>query len=194
VGGGISWVVKRRALKRRYTRIGVLLTLIAGIATGAELHSQRAGMTVGALVFTVWLAMPLAVRAHRATTYFTSGLRDVDAMSGTEFENYVAARLRAAGYRVGLTSVTGDFGVDLIATRGEERIAIQCKRRGRSIGPAAVQEVVAGAPLHHCKSTMVVSNQEFTPAAIQLAAVHSCELVGRARLPKWARSFRPGKR
>jgi restriction system protein len=170
--------------------MGVLLALMAGIATGVEIHSPRAGMTVGALVLTGWLALPVAVRAHRATTYFTSGLRDVDAMSGSEFEDYVAAKLRAAGYRVGLTSVTGDFGVDLIASKGKERIAIQCKRHGRNIGPAAVQQVVAGALLHRCTSTMVVSNQEFTPAAIQLAGVHSCELVGRARLPKWARSFR----
>jgi restriction system protein len=167
-----------------------MLAVIAGVAAGVEFHSLRAGAIVAAVVVTAWLGLPLAVRAHRATAYFTSGLHEVDAMSGVEFEDYVAAKLRAAGYRVGLTAVTGDFGVDLIASRGKDRIAIQCKRHGRSVGPAAVQQVVAGALLHRCTSTMVVSNQEFTPAAIQLAGVHSCELVGRARLPKWARSFR----
>jgi restriction system protein len=182
--------VKRRAGKRRYWRAGVLLSVVGSVAAAIEFRSLRDGVVAGAIVLTLWLAMPLALRAHRATTYVTSGLREVDAMSGVEFEDYVAAKLRAAGYRVGLTAATGDFGVDLIAAKGKERIAIQCKRYGRTIGPAAVQQVVAGALLHRCTSTMVVSNQEFTPAAIQLAGVHSCELIGRARLPKWARSFR----
>jgi restriction system protein len=167
-----------------------LCAVVCAIATCIQVQSLRAGMMVGAIVLTMWLGLPLALRAHRATTYLTSGLRHVDAMSGVEFEDYVAARLRAAGYRVGVTKATGDFGVDLIAVKGKDRVAIQCKRYGRSIGPAAVQQVVAGALLHRCTSTMVVSNQEFTPAAVQLAGVHSCELIGRTRLPRWQRSFR----
>lgn len=167
-----------------------MLAITAGAATMVETENLWAGVIVSAAVCTGWLGLPVAVKARRAATYVTSGLREVDAMTGVEFENYVAARLRAGGYRVGLTKLTGDFGVDLIAARGRERIAIQCKRHGRSIGTAAVQQVVAGALLHRCTSTMVVSNQEFTAAAIELASVHSCELIGRARLPKWARSFR----
>jgi restriction system protein len=170
--------------------VGALLAVLAGVATAVEAHSLRAGMIVGTVAFTAWLGLPVALRVHRATTYLTSGLREIDGMSGVEFESYVAAKLRGAGYRVSLTQVTGDFGVDLIASKGKERIAVQCKRHGRNIGASAVQQVVAGARLHRCTSTMVVSNQEFTNAAIQLAGVHSCELVGRARLPNWARAFR----
>ncbi|HUO36788.1 MAG TPA: restriction endonuclease, partial [Mycobacterium sp.] len=92
------------------------------------------------------------------------------------------------GYRVAMTRATGDFGVDLVARKGNKRLAVQCKRYGRRVGAAAVQQVVAGSLLHGCTSTMVVSNQEFTPAALELARVHSCELVGRARLPRWPRS------
>jgi hypothetical protein len=33
---------------------------------------------------------------------------------------------------------------------------------------------------------MMVSNQEFTKAAEQLAITHNCQLVGRAKLPNWA--------
>jgi restriction system protein len=170
--------------------VGVALALIAGAATGFHFDNARAGLIVGAAALVGWLGLPLAARAHRGAGYLRSGLREIDAMTGVEFENYVAARLRGAGYRVGLTKVTGDFGVDLIAARGRERIAIQCKRHGRPVGTAAVQQVVAGAALHRCTSTMVVSNQEFTAAAVTLARVHACELVGRARLPRWARSFR----
>lgn len=181
---------RRSTRKRRFWRVGAFLACVGGAVALVQTADIWTGVSVGAAVFSGWAGLPLWARAQRAATYLRSGLREIDAMTGIDFENYVAARLRAAGYRVALTKVTGDFGVDLIAAKGRERIAIQCKRHARRIGAPAVQQVVAGALLHRCTSTMVVSNQEFTPAAIRLAQVHACELVGRARLPKWARTFR----
>ena len=124
----------------------------------------------------------LIARRWREAVYLMSGMRKVDVMSGPEFESYVAAKFRSAGYRVAATRVTGDFGVDLIVRKGNARIAIQCKRHSSAVGVDAVQQVVAGAAVHRCTSTMVVSNQEFTPAAVTLARSHDCKLVGRSRL------------
>lgn len=134
-----------------------------------------------ALAAALWLLAVLG-RRWRDAFYLMSGLRKVDVMSGPQFEDYVAAKFRAAGYRVSATRSTGDFGVDLIVRKGNARIAVQCKRHGNPVGVAAVQQVVAGAAIHRCTSTMVVSNQEFTPAAITLARSHNCKLVGRSRL------------
>ena len=75
-------------------------------------------------------------------------------------------------------------GVDLIVGHRPNRLAIQCKRLSRPVGPGAVQEVVAGAPMQDCAATMVVSNQPFTPAARRLAELHGCELVGGSELPR----------
>ncbi len=110
----------------------------------------------------------------------TPGTREnpTQAMSGTQFEDYVAGVARSCGVPVIMTPVTGDWGVDLIVGRRPNRLAIQCKRYSRPIGPAAIQEVVAGAPMQDCATTMVVSNQPFTPAARRLAELHGCELVG----------------
>jgi restriction system protein len=106
------------------------------------------------------------------------------AMSGTEFEDYVARVARGCGVPVIMTPLSGDWGVDLILGRRPDRVAVQCKRLGRPVGPGAVQEVVAGAPMQDCTRTMVVSNQEFTPAARRLAERHGCVLVGGADLPR----------
>lgn len=103
-------------------------------------------------------------------------------MSGTEFEDYVARIARSAGAPVIMTSITGDWGVDIIVGRRPNRLAIQCKRQARPVGSGAIQEVVAGAPMHDCAATMVVTNHEFTPAARKLAELHGCELVGGAEL------------
>jgi restriction system protein len=110
-----------------------------------------------------------SAREHPATRH--------EAMSGMEFEDHVARIARGYGPVI-MTPVTGDFGVDLIVGRRPNRVAIQCKRQGRPVGAGAVQEVVAGAPMHDCAHTMVVTNHDFTPAARKLAEQHGCVLVG----------------
>ncbi|WP_406813774.1 restriction endonuclease [Mycobacterium sp. M23085] len=116
-----------------------------------------------------------------------SGLRVIDRMSGVEFEEFVAAQLRVAGYSVTPTAGSGDYGVDLIAKKDGARMAVQCKRLAKAVGVAAVQQVVAGARHHGCNRTLVVTNQTFTKAARQLAGTHHCRLVGRSQLQSWTR-------
>lgn len=119
--------------------------------------------------------------------YRASGQAAIDAMTGVEFEQYVAAVLRGLGYGVDFTRATGDFGVDLIATRDGVRTAVQCKRQARAVTGSAVQQVVAGAAVHQCTATMVVCNHRYTRAAEQLVEVHGCVLIGRTRLARMAR-------
>ena len=69
-----------------------------------------------------------------------------------------------------------------IAEKDGQSVAIQCKRHGNSVGVAAVQQVVSGARHHGCTKSIVVSNQEFTQAAKQLAFTHGCQLIGRKAL------------
>ena len=111
------------------------------------------------------------------------------AMSGPDFEEHVATVARGAGLPVIMTPATGDWGVDLIVGRRPNRIAVQCKRYSRPVGPGAVQEVVTGAPMQDCAHTMVVSNQGFTPAARRLAEQHDTTLVGGPELARLGRIF-----
>jgi restriction system protein len=106
------------------------------------------------------------------------------AMTGMEFEDHIAHIARSCGVPVIMTSVTGDWGVDLVVGRRPDRLAVQCKRQSRPVGAGAVQEVVAGAPMHGCTKTMVVTNHQFTAAAVKLAELHGCELVGGVELPR----------
>jgi restriction system protein len=137
-------------------------------------------------IFGVLLA--LLLRRERPPASMTA----IDGMSGVEFEGYVAARLRRAGWQVRFTPAVGDYGVDLIAEKDGQSVAIQCKRHGKSVGVAAVQQVVSGALHHGCTRSLVVSNQEFTTAARQLAYTHRCQLIGRRALQAWVP--RPARR
>lgn len=127
-------------------------------------------------------------RARLDRLYRATGQAAVDAMAGVEFEHYVAAVLRGIGYTVEVTKASGDFGVDLIAARDGVRTAVQCKRQARTVNGSAIQQVVAGAAVHHCATTMVVANHRYTRAAEHLAAVHGCVLVDRVQLARLARA------
>ncbi len=166
-------------------------------ATGSVVAGFSAGLA--GLVLTVLAVLWLGVRRdryrdvrrrRRDLRYAMSDLAAVDEMSGVEFEDFVAAQLRTAGWGVTHTATTGDYGVDLIATRDGARMAIQCKRQAKAVGVAAVQQVVAGARHHGCNRPVVVTNRAFTKAARQLAATHRCRLVGREQLQIWARAER----
>jgi restriction system protein len=164
-------------------------------ATGSVLAGFSAGL--GGLVLTVVALLWLGVQRDRYRAgrqrrrdlrYAMSDLAAVDHMSGIEFEEFVAAQLRTVGWGVAHTASTGDYGVDLVARKGNARMAVQCKRQAKAVGVAAVQQVVAGARHHGCDRAVVVTNQAFTKAARQLAATHRCRLVGREQLHIWTRA------
>lgn len=163
----------------------VRLLLIVGAATGATAYLSGAN---GPVAVIIGLAAPLLLAV---IPHFMAGLRTpnptedpVSAMSGTEFEDYIARIARSSGAPVIMTAITGDWGVDLVIGRRPNRLAVQCKRVSRPVGAGAVQEVVAGAAMQDCTYTMVVTNNEFTPAARKLAERHGCTLVTGAELPR----------
>jgi restriction system protein len=163
----------------------LFLPLYFGLLSGFFVHSVETGL-IGAVVGLV-LAVLVSGEASRRSRRgrLDASMTAIDAMTGTEFEDYVAGRLRRAGWQVAFTPVVGDYGVDLIAQRDGKSVAIQCKRHGHAVGVAAVQQVVSGALHHGCAKSIVVSNQEFTQAARQLAHTHGCQLIGRRALQAW---------
>ncbi len=158
-----------------------------GVAVGATAYLIGAGLAVS-----VVLAVLAPIIASAAPRFFLATVVGA-ATPGTgerAAEDYIAGIARSCGLPVIMTSITGDWGVDLIVGHRPNRLAIQCKRRARPVGAGAVQEVVAGAPMQDCTRTMVVTNNEFTPAARKLAELHECELVGGTDLPRLRSTIR----
>ncbi|BCI80380.1 MULTISPECIES: restriction endonuclease [Mycolicibacterium] len=166
---------------------GVRMKLLsaAGLCAGgaAYLHgwTWEPALAVALGVPLLLAAIPHVVTGMRTPSRHEDPVHD---MSGTEFEDYVARIARSCGVPVIMTELSGDWGVDLIVGTRPNRLAIQCKRLSRPVGPGAVQEVVAGAPMQDCARTMVVTNNDFTPAARKLAELHDCTLVSGAELTR----------
>ncbi len=96
---------------------------------------------------------------------------EIDTMSGTEFEDFMAEILHRSGVEVlELTKASGDFGADIIVMHEGERMAVQCKRYSRPIGVKAVQEAVSAKDYYKCTKAAVITNSTFTRQAVELAA------------------------
>lgn len=93
----------------------------------------------------------------------------VDSMSGTEYENFVAKKFISFGYEARVTQGSNDYGIDIIASKGGHKIAVQCKRYATPVGFASVQQAFTGKAIYDCDSAFVISNATFTPSAIKAA-------------------------
>ena len=168
------------------------LFAVAAVASGIAAYLLGASavwsLVIGAVAPAVLAAAPRFLRG--AIDGVNTPDDEAAEMSGTEFEDYIARIARSCGLPVIMTSITGDWGVDIIVGKRPNRLAVQCKRQSRPVGASAIQEVVAGAPMQDCTKTMVVTNNEFTPAARKLAELHGCELVGRCELPRLRSTIR----
>jgi len=115
-----------------------------------------------------------------------------------DYEHHCADLLRRAGWSAEVTGMSGDQGVDVLAERGEIRIAVQCKLHfANPVGNKAVQEAHAAAGFVDASLAAVVSNREFTRSAEQLAGklgvllLHHSELSDLDRFVPKPREKRP---
>ena len=113
---------------------------------------------------------------------YNSDIYRIDALDGIAFERYLGAHSKNLGYKVIITPPSGDYGVDLILIKDNDRIAVQAKRYKRQVSYQAVQEVVAGKAMYKCNKAMVVTNSTFTKAGRELAKKNNVVLWDRNTL------------
>lgn len=89
---------------------------------------------------------------------------------GRDFEQSCGTRLSELGFKVEFTSVSGDFGCDIVATKDGLRYAMQCKGREMPAGVTAVQEAAAARSHYKTDYAVVISQSGYTKAARDLAA------------------------
>lgn len=92
------------------------------------------------------------------------------AMDGHQFEHYCADLLLKNGFsKAEVTQASGDYGIDVLAEKDDVTYGIQCKYYTDKVGNHAVQEALSGAQYYHCMVAVVMTNSDFTPAAVETA-------------------------
>jgi len=114
---------------------------------------------------------------------------DIDSMEGIMFEKYIAALLDHRGFTTTVTKGSGDFGVDIVASKDNQRYAVQVKRHRSNVPRTAVSDAIGGLNHYGCNGAMVITNSYFSRAAIDLARTNRCILVNRDVLEKWINDF-----
>jgi hypothetical protein len=94
-------------------------------------------------------------------------------MNPREYEEAVAAHLRVEGYVTELGPYRNDYGVDIIATRGAEKLAVQVKHYGgtpRHVNRAMVMELHGAAAYFGCTGAIMATDGALTADAAEVAS------------------------
>ena len=139
------------------------------------------------LVFTLFLALHDSKSKHVPKEKTIE--EDFIGNDPYKYEEYIKTLLHNGGFVAKRTRSSGDYGVDVLATKGGVSFAVQCKLFNRPVGVKAVQEVVSGRIFYKADYAIVVSNNSFTPAAKKLARELDVTLVHHKNLISRLKSF-----
>ena len=109
-------------------------------------------------------------------------MKQIDSMSGLEFENLLKSIFEKMGYSVKLTKPSHDYGADLVISRKGEISVVQAKCYGKTVGVKSVQEAIAAKKHYGAKNAYVASNREFSRDAETLALENDVKLIDRSVL------------
>ena len=115
-------------------------------------------------------------------------IEEIDALTGIDFERFVAYMFQKKGYKTELTKQSHDRGADVIAEKGKECIIIQVKRSSNSINKNAVFEAFFARRSYKGTSACVVTNNELTAQAMNFAHEYGISLIDRSGIRKFLRN------
>jgi HJR/Mrr/RecB family endonuclease len=111
-------------------------------------------------------------------------IKDIDEMNPFQFESWVSKLFEKNGYSTRMTSKTGDFGADILASKDGIKYVIEVKHYNNPVGNSAVQQIIAAKEYYGCDSSIVVTNATFTLAAKKQAKASKVKLIDRKELKK----------
>ena len=166
----------------------ILAIVVFGLLSLAASYVGWPAVIVAVVVVAVLIGRYLIRKATLSTPKaqdLSLALQNVGAMSGSQFEVFVAQVLRALGYRTTVLGGSGDQGVDIVAVSVEGKVAVQCKNYKKPVGNKPVQEVFAGSKHHRCNEAWVVAPAGYTKGAYELAQSVGVSLFDASSLRTW---------
>ncbi len=168
--------------KSRIRLVPILILLAIGYAGWHYTRTANGAITAIVtsllllIIFKIWLSTRGSARLRKA------GIKEIDEMTGEEFEEYLGHLFNKRGYHVSYTKASGDYGADLILEDREEVIAVQAKRYSGTVGVKAVQEIIGALRMYEATQGWVVTNSYFTRQAEKLAESNDVYLIDRDEL------------
>lgn len=151
---------------------------------------------IAPLICLVGAAVSAFQRRHRralvAEVTHSEAADALDGMTWQEFEMLVGEAFRLQGYSVAETGGGGaDGGIDLMLTKGSEKVLVQCKQwKAYRVGVAVVRELYGVMAAKGAAGGFVVTSGRFTEDAIAFAAGRNIKLIDGERLRAMIRQAR----
>lgn len=100
-------------------------------------------------------------------------------MTPVQYERAVGRVFEAKGYRVEFTGMTNDAGIDVIARKGAEVIAIQAKMygAGRPVNREAIFQLHGACAFHDCTRAVLATDGRCLENAVEAAARLGIEIL-----------------
>ncbi|WP_107841672.1 restriction endonuclease [Metasolibacillus meyeri] len=177
--------MKKRKKKRKKSLLTSLLQLLlvaAGAAGWYFTKTWEGIVTAIVIYFVVIICCTIWFKTRRLARLRRAGIKEVDTMTGEEFEKFLGQLFKRRGYKVSYTATSGDYGADLILKDRKEIIAVQAKRYSGTVGVKAVQEIIGAVKMYNATEAWVVTNSRFTKQAIKLANINDVYLIDREEL------------
>ena len=168
--------------KKKIRLIPVLFVSFIGYLGWRALHSLEGIILAITLYFIVLSTFKIWRKTRRGAKLRKAGMKEIDQMTGEEFELFLGELFKKRGFKITYTSISGDYGADLILRDGDEKIAVQAKRYSGNVGVKAVQEIIGAVKMYDADEAWVVTNSYFTKQAIKLAEINEVYLIDRDEL------------
>nr|WP_232337084.1 restriction endonuclease [Lysinibacillus timonensis] len=174
---------KRKEKKKKPIR---LFPILVFILVGFIGWNYTKTITGSVYVMIGFLVLILLFKFWRKTGTYRklrkAGIKEIDEMTGEEFEQYLGYLFEKRGFKVKFTKASGDYGADLILKDREDTIAVQAKRYSGTVGVKAVQEIIGALKMYDASQAWVITNSYFTKQAETLAETNDVYLINREEL------------
>lgn len=101
-------------------------------------------------------------------------------MRPDEYEHIVAEYFKAKGYKTTVSQYSNDYGIDVFATKGKEKIAIQAKMFGGSTRPInrqMVMELHGAKDYFDCTKAIIATDGRIIDNALEVANKLKIEIL-----------------
>lgn len=108
-----------------------------------------------------------------------------------EFEHFVAKLFQKMGYQTTVTKKTGDYGIDVLAKKDNDMIAIQVKKNshGNNVGDVVVQNTLGSMWRYKANKAIIITTSDFTVMAHEQAKEAPIELWNKTKLHQIVRKY-----
>ena len=127
---------------------------------------------------TVWRLLLIKWKQRRLLRL---GIRDIDALSGRDFEHLLVPLFKSRGFKVELTPLVGDWGADLILSKDGQKMVVQAKRWRKDVGVKALGDVLRARDKYRANAMLYVATAGYTNQAREQAKASGIILWDRDR-------------